>query len=271
MASSPLDGVLGGKTCAYRWHVADPIVFQKRLKVAIERMGWIAIDENPDHKSISWNERQDDYSSVAFWYQVGEPKRFATVPPCAERRLPEIDTIVRGSGFTARRYHGAGDAVVQRGRYWTDHAQMLYKPPSQEDAWVEIPFEDGIFVRVRRGAAAEEDEVVGAGVRDGVAGVGRDEDGVEWADVAGLVADGDAAGAGEDVVDLLGPGMAMRLGGAAGRDEGLGEALAGRRGVRAVEQRADGRAVLGGEGGAVVAVDDFHGSLSRAGRDGLWG
>jgi len=133
--------VLGGRTCAYRWHLADPLVFQKRLRVAIERMGWIAIDENPDHKSMSWNERQDDYSSVAFWYQVGEPKRFATVPPCAERRLPEIDTIVRGSGFTASRYHGAGDAVVQKGRYWTDYAQMLYKPPSEEDAWVEIPFE----------------------------------------------------------------------------------------------------------------------------------
>ena len=133
--------VLGGQTCAYRWHVADPIVFQKRLRVAIEHYGWISVDENPEHKSTSWNEREDDYSSVAFWYQAGEPKRFARVPPCAERRLPEIDQIVHGKGFTAAKHHGAGHAKVQKGHYWTDHAQMLYQPPSEADAWIEIPFE----------------------------------------------------------------------------------------------------------------------------------
>ena len=133
--------VLGGRTCAYRWHLADPIVFQKRLHVAIERMGWIAIDENPDHKAMSWNERQDDYSSVAFWYQVGKPKRFATVPPCAQRRLPEIDLVWHGRSFVDPAHHGAGRAIVQKGRYWTDSAQMLYQPPSKDDAWVEIPFD----------------------------------------------------------------------------------------------------------------------------------
>ena len=40
-------GTLGGRTCAYRWHVADPIVFQKRIRVAIEHFGWISVDENP--------------------------------------------------------------------------------------------------------------------------------------------------------------------------------------------------------------------------------
>jgi hypothetical protein len=147
--------LLGGKTCAYRWHLPDPIVFQKKIRVAIERMGWISIDENPNHKSTSWNERQDDYSSVAFWYQTGEPKRFAKVPPCAQRRLPEIDLVVHGKDFAdslprvsipregkpAATYHGAGPAIVQKGGYWTDHAQLLYQPPSQADAWIEIPFE----------------------------------------------------------------------------------------------------------------------------------
>ena len=132
--------LLGSKTCGYRWHLADPVVFQKRLTVAIERMGWIAIDENPDNKAMSWNVRQDDYSSVAFWYQVGEPKRFATVPPCAERRLPEIDLVWRGSDLVGTAPHGAGEATVQQGRHWTDFAQMLYQPPSQDDAWLEVPF-----------------------------------------------------------------------------------------------------------------------------------
>ncbi|HEY3321907.1 MAG TPA: glycoside hydrolase family 172 protein [Planctomycetota bacterium] len=133
--------VLGGKTCAYRWHLADPIVFQKSLRVNIERMGWISPDENPKRESTSWNERQDDYSSVAFWYQLGEPKRFAVMPAAAQRRLPEIDVVVMGKEFTAQEHHGAGQAIVQEGRFWTEGVQMLYQPPSAAEAWVEIPFE----------------------------------------------------------------------------------------------------------------------------------
>lgn len=131
---------LGGKTCAYRWHVPDPIVFQESITVKLERMGWIARDENPQYEDTSWNERQDDYASVAYWYQTGVPKRFATVPPCAKRRLPPIDLVVAGADFTAPPYHGPGNAMEQTGALWTDHRQLLYQPPSR-DAWVEVPFE----------------------------------------------------------------------------------------------------------------------------------
>ena len=132
--------VLGGKTCAYRWHLADPVVFQERIRVAIEHHGWISIDENPDHKSISWNEREDDYSSVAFWYQAGEPKPFPRIPSCAERMLPEIDVKIPGEGFVDERFHGAGKAHVQKGEGWSGFSQLFYKPPSVDDAWIEIPF-----------------------------------------------------------------------------------------------------------------------------------
>ena len=133
--------VLGGKTCAYRWHLADPVVFQERIRVAIEHYGWISVDENPDHKSHSWNEREDDYASVAFWYQVGRARRFASVPPAAERTLPEIDLVVRGADLLALDCHGVGEAEVQTGPLWTEHAQLLYKPPAAEGAWVDVPFD----------------------------------------------------------------------------------------------------------------------------------
>lgn len=133
--------VLGGKTCAYRWHLADPVVFQERIRVTIEHYGWIAKDENPDRKAMSWNEREDDYASTAFWYQVGTPKRFARVPSCAERALPEIDRVFPGAAFTGPEHHGKGEAVVQKGGLWTGFSQMLYQPPAPEEAWVEIPFE----------------------------------------------------------------------------------------------------------------------------------
>lgn len=134
-------GVLGNHTCTYRWHIADPIVFQKRIRVTIEHFGWISVDENPQGKHDSWNEREDDYATVAFWYQTGPAKRFATVPPARERMLPEIDVVVAGKQFTDAKHHGAGEAFVQKGPLWTDGAQMLYKPASSENAWVEIPFE----------------------------------------------------------------------------------------------------------------------------------
>ena len=65
--------LIGSHICCYRWHLADPIVFQKGIKVTFEHYGWTSVDENPDHKLINWNEREDDFSSVAYWYQTGEP------------------------------------------------------------------------------------------------------------------------------------------------------------------------------------------------------
>ena len=133
-------GALGGHTCAYRWHIADPIVFQKRIRVTLEHYGWISVDENPKGVRDSWNEREDDYATVAFWYQVGPSKRFSTVPAAELRTLPELDIIFKGAEFTDQKYHGPGRAIVQRGYEWTGGSQMLYQPQSQANAWAEIPF-----------------------------------------------------------------------------------------------------------------------------------
>ena len=39
-------GIVGGHTAAYRWHINDPIVFQKGIKVTFEHFGWMSPDEN---------------------------------------------------------------------------------------------------------------------------------------------------------------------------------------------------------------------------------
>ncbi|MHB8898992.1 MAG: glycoside hydrolase family 172 protein, partial [Thermoguttaceae bacterium] len=80
-------GIVGGHTSAYRWHVQDPIVFNKSIRFTIEHWGWISPDENPEGKTHSWNERQDDFSSVAFWYQTGQPTFTARAPDGKERTL----------------------------------------------------------------------------------------------------------------------------------------------------------------------------------------
>lgn len=131
-------GIVGGHTSAYRWHINDPIVFQKGIKVAFEHFGWISPDENPDYRSMSWNERQDDYSSVAYWYQVGPSTFTARAPSGAERRLPPIERIAAYArdGHT----HGEGSSASQQLDLYPK-PQVLYKPASTEGAWIEVPFE----------------------------------------------------------------------------------------------------------------------------------
>ncbi len=56
----------------YRWHVADPIHFDRSLRVTIDALGWRA---GGRYQSL-----RDDLSSVAFWYQEGVSKTFPALP-----------------------------------------------------------------------------------------------------------------------------------------------------------------------------------------------
>ncbi len=61
----------------YRWHIQDPIYFQKGLRVTIQDIG------HDDHALF---ERSDDLSSVAYWYQSEPHAPFPTLPSALERR-----------------------------------------------------------------------------------------------------------------------------------------------------------------------------------------
>ncbi|HTQ10194.1 MAG TPA: glycoside hydrolase family 172 protein [Fimbriimonadaceae bacterium] len=84
-------GIVGGHTSAYRWHINDPILFNESIRVEFETFGWNSPDENPDYRAMSWNPREDDYASVAFWYQTGIPTFEARAPHAKYRKLPSID------------------------------------------------------------------------------------------------------------------------------------------------------------------------------------
>ncbi len=134
-------GIVGGHTSAYRWHLNDPIVFNKGIKVTMEHFGWISPDENPQHKSTSWNEREDDYASVAFWYQTGTPTFTARAPDARERTLPNLDRVIAyARDFADAAHHGAGETTAQQLESY-DGPQLLYQPKQAGGAWVEIPFE----------------------------------------------------------------------------------------------------------------------------------
>lgn len=62
----------------YRWHVIDPVRFENDLKVTIQDLGWF--------RDGRYMPRQDDFSSVAYWYQ--------TLPtPPTFPKLPDVDEL----------------------------------------------------------------------------------------------------------------------------------------------------------------------------------
>jgi hypothetical protein len=58
----------------YRWHVTDPVRFDKDLKVTIQALGWMA------DKSGRYLPLEDDISSVGFWYQTEPHAPFPKLP-----------------------------------------------------------------------------------------------------------------------------------------------------------------------------------------------
>jgi len=61
----------------YRWHIMDPIRFEKDLKVTMQALGW--------KSEGRYLPLQDDLSSVAFWYQAE--------PHAAFPKLPDKDSL----------------------------------------------------------------------------------------------------------------------------------------------------------------------------------
>ena len=98
-------------------------------------------DENPEYKAESWNEREDDYASVAFWYQTGVPTFTARAPGADERRLPSLDrVIVYARDFTEAGRHGEGKVTKQASGLYGGE-ELVYTPRQQAGAWLEIPIE----------------------------------------------------------------------------------------------------------------------------------
>ena len=61
----------------YRWHIMDPVRFEKDLKITIQALGW--------RSGGRYLPNQDDIASVAFWYQ--------TIPAAPFPALPDRDYL----------------------------------------------------------------------------------------------------------------------------------------------------------------------------------
>jgi hypothetical protein len=132
--------MVGWRTTVYRWHLPDPVRFDKSLRVEIEDAGWISKDELKEGTHEGFVERNDDFATVAFWYQVGQPKRFTRLPSAAERRLPSLDVILEGKELLKTAAKGHGTLSLQKGYEWTGDGQLFFDNSTGKGAWVECTF-----------------------------------------------------------------------------------------------------------------------------------
>lgn len=61
----------------YRWHIMDPICFQRDFRATIQALGWWP---NGRYQPLA-----DDIASVAYWYQTEPHAPFPEFPPLSER------------------------------------------------------------------------------------------------------------------------------------------------------------------------------------------
>lgn len=68
------DGVTNANTRfgLYRWHIMDPVRFEKEMRVTIQALGW--------RSGGRYLPLQDDISSVAYWYQNEPHAKFPPLP-----------------------------------------------------------------------------------------------------------------------------------------------------------------------------------------------
>ncbi len=119
----------------YRYHLEDPIPFTESIRVTIE--------------SGHNNDRKDDYSSVAYWYQTEPHVPFPPLPAPEARMFPEATT------YTEENYWGVveserwadlfkSDKVVaastlEHGNFWSFGEHLLFKAEGPETFTAELP------------------------------------------------------------------------------------------------------------------------------------
>jgi hypothetical protein len=64
----------------YRWHVTDPIRFEKDLKVTIQDLGW--------KSGGRYNPQQSDIATTSYWYQTEPHAPFPQLPSRDELEMP---------------------------------------------------------------------------------------------------------------------------------------------------------------------------------------
>ncbi|MBN1589219.1 MAG: DUF2961 domain-containing protein [Pirellulales bacterium] len=126
------------RVSAYRWHIADPVQFEKSLRFEIERRGFIV---NSLGETISQSgSRPDFWSTVAYWYQDSIAKPWCAFPPYKDRVNPEIVLHLPEVVDTIKHSPEVKLQVLPYNR--ATYTKPWFRVKNDRvGAWIEIPFE----------------------------------------------------------------------------------------------------------------------------------
>ncbi|MBL7645265.1 MAG: DUF2961 domain-containing protein [Candidatus Hydrogenedentes bacterium] len=125
-------------TTAYRWHITDPVIFEKSLRMEIEHKG-VTFNEDGSIKS-GFEERPDDFSSVALWYQIEPHKAYPALPPAKDRLYHDWTKLVEVDQALDRVTATEGPITRQEGAQWTGGGQVFWQP-AKEGQTLNVPIE----------------------------------------------------------------------------------------------------------------------------------
>ena len=136
---------LDQRVSAYRWHIADPVIFTRSLKVEMERRSYAAITDPETGEDVTWDfkYRPDVFSSVAYWYATEPADRFWEFASVSERLNPEI--FVETTLMLDKLRASPGIRLSQRYTRSTNAASgparkaMTYVENNEIGAWLEVP------------------------------------------------------------------------------------------------------------------------------------
>jgi hypothetical protein len=126
----------GDRGTAYRFHITDPVVFTKSLRVEIEHKGSQTL---PGGERSGFLERDDLMSSVALWYQAEPHKPWPALPP-GSARLPFTESnLLAGAESAKAATHSEGRIQTPNQRGATGNKFFLFQPTGDK-AWIEFRF-----------------------------------------------------------------------------------------------------------------------------------
>ncbi len=131
----------------FKWHILDPIMFSKSLKVEVERRSYVTIVNPKTGEEVKgdFKYRADFLSSVSFWYQRNIATPMKPFPPLAERLMHEIWVEPREMAELppAQNPLKASLGLKPEAAYNRTGAQkrMFYMYNDKVGSWLEIPFE----------------------------------------------------------------------------------------------------------------------------------
>lgn len=127
------------RTTAYRFHIPDPVPFSKSLKVTIEHKG---VTHLPDGRRAGYGERTDDYSSVAYWYQVEPHVEFSKMPPAEERLYPSDTIEIEGESLVPSSKAEGPKPATQNLGGWSGGSHLFFTPRDENASLtVNLPVE----------------------------------------------------------------------------------------------------------------------------------